>query len=583
MISRKGYGMNYIKKHIGIFISMFLILMCIILYFINLGEYPLIDTDETKFVSIARDMLNLNNWITPKLNGNNYYDSTPLLFWLINISFIAFGKISTFAARIPIFVICLLGFLSLYITVSKILTKTYAMIISLIIMTSFGLIVFGRLTTNDILFSFISMISVLLSFILLMTNAKIKKDIIWILIYIFISLSILAGGFFGILPIVIIFLLHLFAGKLKEIFNPARLFIGLLIILLIASPWFLIMFKQHQIIFLKSFILNYEIIQTINIKNCLNAICLFLLGFMPWTFSFLWIIGSKYKDIKNSIISYFKNNSQDKLNEKWHKLSKVDKFLSLNTITFFTASIFALLYGSKYIYLILFLTFPASCISGHYWYEYIFRKKHDKSIFFATMIPNLLFIICSFVGLFGHNFINTLTTSGFNFLIIPLIIIFFIIPLISIFSIILKGRIAAFISNIILMLCLSFVLTPGIFNFITINGGEQDLIVFARKSNIDKVKLATFTASKKYSLVYYYDGQVDYHSNKDFKWLKEFLSKNDNGYVITEIKDLWYIEAENIKYMLLDSGKRYCLIKYLPEIKEEENEKENNEIEIIIN
>ena len=62
MISRKGYGMNYIKKHIGIFISMFLILMCIILYFINLGEYPLIDTDETKFVSIARDMLNLNNW-----------------------------------------------------------------------------------------------------------------------------------------------------------------------------------------------------------------------------------------------------------------------------------------------------------------------------------------------------------------------------------------------------------------------------------------------------------------------------------------------------------------------------------------
>ena len=131
MISRKGYGMNYIKKHIGIFISMFLILMCIILYFINLGEYPLIDTDETKFVSIARDMLNLNNWITPKLNGNNYYDSTPLLFWLINISFIAFGKISTFAARIPIFVICLLGFLSLYITVSKILTKTYAMIISL--------------------------------------------------------------------------------------------------------------------------------------------------------------------------------------------------------------------------------------------------------------------------------------------------------------------------------------------------------------------------------------------------------------------------------------------------------------------
>ena len=575
--------MNYIKKHIGLFISILLVLMCIILYFINLGEYPLIDTDETKFVSIARDMLNSNNWINPKLNGNNYFDNTPLLYWLINISFLFFGEISTFAARTPIFIICVLGIISLFWTLSKILTKTYAMIISLIMMTSFGVIVFSRLTTNDILFSILGMMSILLSFLLLMTNIKMKHDILWILIYIIIGLTILTGGVWGIIPIVIIFLLYLFAGKLKDIFKPARLFTGLLLIFLIAGPWFLIMFKQNGVIFIKSFILNYDIIKTISIKNCLNAICLFLLGFMPWTFSFLWIIGSKYKDIKNSIISYFKDNSQDKLNEKWHKLSKVDKFISLNTITFFTALIFALLYGSKYIYLILFLTFPASCISGHYWYEYIFRKKHDKSIFFATMIPNLLFIICSFVGLFGHNFINTLTTYGFNFLIVPLVIIFFVIPLISIFSIILKGRIAAFISNIILMVSLSFVLTPGIFNFITINGGEQDLIEFARRSNSDKVKLSTFTASKKYSLVYYYDGEVDYHSNKDFKWLKEFLATSDNGYVITEIKDLWNIESENIKYMLLDSGKRYCLIKYLPEVKEESNDETNIEPELIIN
>ena len=576
--------MDYIKKHSRLFFLILLFFLCTILYFLNMGEYPLIDTDETKFVSIARDMLNLNDWITPKLNGTNYYDSTPLLFWLINISFLVFGKISTFAARIPIFIICAFGFLFLFFTVSKILTKTYAIIISLIMMTSFGIIVFGRLTTNDILFSFISMISILLSFLLLMTNTKIKKDIIWILIYIFISLSILAGGIFGILPIIILLILHLFAGKLKDIFKPIRLFIGLIILFLIASPWFLIMFKQHGIPFIKIFLLNYDLIENISIKNCIYSIGLFLLGFMPWTFAFLWIIGSKYKDIKDSIISYFKDNSQDKLNEKWHKLSKVDKFLSLNTIVFFTSLIFAILYGSKYLYLILFLTFPASCISGHYWYEYIFRNKHDKSIFFATIIPNLLFIIFSFIGLFGHNFINTLTTYGFNFLIIPLIIIFFIIPLISIFSVILNGRMVSFISNLILMISLSFILTPGIFNFITINGGEKDLIEFARKSNIDKVKLATFTASKKYSLVYYYDGQVDYHSNKDFKWLKEFLSTNDNGYVITEIKDLWNIEAENIKYMLLDSGKRYCLLKYLPEVKEEEEEEEeNNNIELIIN
>ena len=156
------------------------------------------------------------------------------------------------------------------------------------------------------------------------------------------------------------------------------------------------------------------------------------------------------------------------------------------------------------------------------------------------------------------------------------------IKIIGIFSVILNARIPAYISNLILIISLSFVLTPGIFNFITINGGENDLIEFARKANTDKVKLSTFTASKKYSLVYYYDNIVDFHLNNDFVWLETFLETNKKDYVITEIKDLWTIEEKNIKYMLLDSGKRYCLIKHLPKVEEEQQQEEKKEPEINI-
>ena len=575
--------MNYIKKHYKIFLSAFLFMLCFVLYFLQLGEYPLIDTDETKYVSIARDMINRNDWINLKLNGNNFFECPPLLFWIINFSFIIFGKISTLAARIPIAVITTIGIISIFLITSKILTKSYGLIISLITATSFGFLVFSHLATNDILYTVTTMLAILLSYLSIFSKANKYNYPLWCGIYFFMSLSVLSGGLFGLcIPLLSIIAMHIFSGKIKELFKPLHLLSGLLILILITFPWFFIMFEKHGVIFIKEFISVYDISKNIGIKNCLNVISLFILGFLPWSFSFLWIIGSKFRDIINSVTAYFKENSQEKLKEKWQKLNKSEKFLSLNTIVFFTSLIFALIFGAKNIYIVLFLTFPASNIAGYYWYAYMFRKKHAKSILFATIIPNLLFMICSFAGLFGYNFINTLTSYGFNFLIIPLVIIFFIIPLIGIFSVVLNARIPAYISNLILIISLSFVLTPGIFNFITINGGENDLIEFARKANTDKVKLSTFTASKKYSLVYYYDNIVDFHLNNDFVWLETFLETNKKDYVITEIKDLWTIEEKNIKYMLLDSGKRYCLIKHLPKVEEEQQQEEKKEPEINI-
>ena len=368
--------------------------------------------------------------------------------------------------------------------------------------------------------------------------------------------------------------MHIFSGNLKEIFKPKNMLPGLFLFSLLVLPWHVIMIYKHKMLFIKEYFSAYNFLKYTSLEDFANVILLFLITFSPWIFSFLWILGRKAKDILNSVISYFKDNSQDKLKEKWQKLKTIDKFTSLNTIVFFTSFVFAVLYGSKYTFLVLFMMFPASCMAGRYWYEYIIKNEHRKSIFFATIIPNLILVICSLVGLFGHNILNKWIFQGFNNLIIPLIIIFFVIPVISIFAVILKGRIVPFVANIILMISLSFVLTPSIFNFITSNGGENDLISFARIANEDNVKLVSYMAAKKYSILYYYDKPVIYHDNDDIEWLRTFLKENPQAYVIAEIKDLWDIEEQKIKYMLLDAGKRYCLIQHMiydiPQSEEEE-------------
>lgn len=568
--------MNYLKKHNGLILAGILLIICFLLYFTNMGSYPFIDTDETKFVSIAKEMLNNNDWVNIKLNGENLFEMPPFVFWLINSFCIMFGKISNEAVRFPISYCSIFGILALFLVLKQILTKTYSLIVSFILLTSLGFVVFARLATNDILFTVFTMVIILSTYLVIFSKNEKKTTFCWFCIYLFTAINTLCAGLLGfLLPLFAILTMHIFSGNLKEIIKPKNILPGLVIFLLLVLPWPIIMTYKYGLVFIKDNLQAYNLFNYISIKNMLITIGIFILGFSPWAFSFLWILGQKLKDTVMSVFSYFKDNSQEKLKEKWKKLSKVDKFLSLNTIVFFTALIFALLYGAKYTYLILFLIFPAACLSGHYWYEYIIKKEHDKSIFFATMIPNLIFIICSLIGIFGHNILNTWIFQGLSHLLIPLIIIFFVIPVISIFAVLLKGRIVPFTANIILMISLSFVITPTIFNFISLNSGENDLINFANIANKEKVELAAYIPSKKYSLVYYYDKPVVFHKNNDIKWLKEYINTNKQAYIVVEIKDMWDIEENKIIYTLLDTGKRYCLIKYMdPELLKKEDTEE---------
>lgn len=567
--------MNYLQKNAGFISKIVLLVICILLFLPNIANYPFIDTDETRFVSMAKDMLNNNDWINITLNGNQVLNVNPLVIWLINFSCLLFGKISLEAVRFPISIITILGIYSIYIILKGILRKTYSFIISVIMATCLGTLIFSRIATSDMLFAIFTMISILFAYRIIF-KSKIKY---WAGLYFFATLSFLTGGLFGILiPLLSVVTMHIFAGKVKELFNIKHLILGILIFSIIGCPWYVMMLYKNGINFPEEYLSSYNFIKYIGIKETFVVLGLFILGFLPWAFSFLWILGQRFKGIMASVISYFKDNSQNKLKEKWEELQLIDKFLSINTIVFFVSLIFAILYGYKFTFLILFMMFPASCIAGNYWYEYIVKKEHDKSIFFATMIPNLILIVCSLLGLFGHNILNQWLFHGLNHIIIPLVIIFFVIPVISIFSVILKGRIAPFVANLILMISLSFVITTNIFNFITLNGGENDLIKFANLSKKENNTLTAFIPSRKHSLTYYYDKPVEFLDTTNIEVLKEYIEKNPEAYIVVEIKDMSRVEQNEIKFIIIDTGKRYCLIQKMPQNLEEKQDTKEPEI-----
>ena len=63
---------------------------------------PVLPVDETRYLTVAWEMWLRGDWLVPHLNGAPYSHKPPLLFWLINLAWAAFG-VSEFAARMTAF------------------------------------------------------------------------------------------------------------------------------------------------------------------------------------------------------------------------------------------------------------------------------------------------------------------------------------------------------------------------------------------------------------------------------------------------------------------------------------------------
>ncbi len=217
-------------------VVLFLILAVFLLIgFIGLGKSFLYDWDEGIYAQVAQE-----SGFSPSFywNGQPWLEKPPLIFWLINFSFLLFGK-NEFAAR---FFMPILGALSLVFTHLLIkerlnnkiglLALTFLLISPLFLSRSQGLNVDGALLVS---------IVASLYFLTRLEKKLVDKKTPSFLDYFFpalaISLAILAKGIMGFLPALIwlVYLIFVQGDLLFRSFN-VWLVIGLIVIVLVA-PW----------------------------------------------------------------------------------------------------------------------------------------------------------------------------------------------------------------------------------------------------------------------------------------------------------------------------------------------------------
>ena len=53
------------------------------LYFFLIGRAPLANPDEGRYAEVPREMVATGDWVTPRLDGVNYFEKPPLVYWAV--------------------------------------------------------------------------------------------------------------------------------------------------------------------------------------------------------------------------------------------------------------------------------------------------------------------------------------------------------------------------------------------------------------------------------------------------------------------------------------------------------------------
>lgn len=547
---------EFSKKHANILTFLGLSVIFYFVFFHNIGSYALMDVDETRYVAMARDMLHSGDYLTLYLNGDYFFEKPPLYFWGECLSFLTFGNVSEFSARFPAALYGTVSCFLLYFVGKRVVSRGYGVISAIILATSLEFTILAKFAILDILLATCIGFSVWCGFLTYFCKEENKKHWWW-LFYIFAGLGVLAKGIPGfVIPFGTMFFASIVSKRFKEALKPQYFLVGLFVFFSIVIPWHYVMLKMHDPLFFNEYILKHHLSRFIGSEELGREqpwyffILTFIVGFIPWIFSVFAAGITKIKDLNKEI---FKNFDFD-------NLTNTQKYALLNAIGFLVTLIFFSASTTKLITYILPIYFFSACLGGLVWYEFVTKNEFARPIKISVYIFNTIFLLAGVAAIFVQSLPleKEILTN-----IIPLkwfcVSVACLSSILGIIFAAKNKRIALFSVYAALMIVLSAFGTPKFFN-LDYKFGQNDLIEYAELANENNENIATFGFGRRYCVLYYFGGgKVTFQEEKDYSWLKNFIS-GSNSVVIIRNKDVKQIN-EHVDFKIVKRGAKYTLVR----------------------
>ncbi|MCI0351383.1 MAG: glycosyltransferase family 39 protein [Acidobacteriales bacterium] len=255
--------------------------LCGFLFFYGISNFGLLGADEPRYAQIGREMLERNDWVTPRLHGEVWLEKPVLYYWLEMVAYKLFG-VSDWAARLPAALLGTLLIAAIYVFIRRFRpgAEMEAAIITASAVAIFG---FARGVSTDM------PLAVFFSVALLGWWAFVESgQRRWLLVfYAGLALAALAKG-----PVAVA-LAALIIGLFAILARDGRLLLrslwppGIALFFALALPWYVLV-QQRNPQFFSEFILSHNLARFStdvfrHTRPFWYFIPVLLLGLLPWT------------------------------------------------------------------------------------------------------------------------------------------------------------------------------------------------------------------------------------------------------------------------------------------------------------
>ncbi len=206
------------------------------LYLFRLGSYPLSNPDEGRNAEVPREMIVSGDWATPRLNGVNYFEKPPLVYWVTAVFEKTFG-LNEWSVRAVPALFAIAGVLLTYAAARELYGRTTGLLAAVVLGTSVLWFVIGHIPILDTAMA-VFMSATLFSFILAVREPPgARRRWFFMGLYASAALATLTKGLMGFLVTgAVMFLWLLVCNQWKRL-RPLHLPTGIVLFLLIALPW----------------------------------------------------------------------------------------------------------------------------------------------------------------------------------------------------------------------------------------------------------------------------------------------------------------------------------------------------------
>ena len=297
----EGQYLDKFPVVVWLLVAIWILVIGGVAFLLELGNTGLVDETEPLFAEAARQMHLTGDWITPYFNGETRFDKPPLIYWLMAICYQIFG-VNEWAVRLPsaLSAIALMA-MGFYIlrrfgtTPSNPSPSPWlpALIGSALIALHPSTIIWARTGVSDMLLTScmgLAMMSFFCGYAHPLPTIRFLRFSPWYLsFYVFIALAILTKGPVGlVLPGLIIAAFLLYVGKFREVLGEMRWWWGLIIILAIALPWYVLVTLANGEAYIDSFFGYHNLERFTSVVNRHRAPWYFYFGvvaagFAPWS------------------------------------------------------------------------------------------------------------------------------------------------------------------------------------------------------------------------------------------------------------------------------------------------------------